>query len=122
VGVDWIDMAQDRVPWRALVDKVKNTTAFWDIAQCSLVQVDRCFRGTYCLIRAIVLMIEAVRASETSVNFYKSTLHNIPEGCHLHTRRRNNLKSGSIKYRVFLYKLSDYKLLKRKCTPWRYRV
>jgi hypothetical protein len=24
-------------------------TAFWDMAPCSLVEVDRCFRGTYCL-------------------------------------------------------------------------
>jgi hypothetical protein len=24
-------------------------TAFWDIAPCSLIEVDRRFRGTYCL-------------------------------------------------------------------------
>jgi hypothetical protein len=24
-------------------------TAFWDIAPCSLAEVDRCFRGVYCL-------------------------------------------------------------------------
>jgi hypothetical protein len=28
---------------------VKNMTAFWDTASCSLVEVDRRFRGTYCL-------------------------------------------------------------------------
>jgi hypothetical protein len=49
-------------------------TAFWDIA----------------------LMMEAVSTSETSVNFYETTRRNIPEGCHLHTRRRENLKSHGV--------------------------
>jgi hypothetical protein len=40
---------------------------FWDVAPCSL----------------IVLMMEAVRASETSVYFYQTTLCSIPEDCHL---------------------------------------
>jgi hypothetical protein len=35
---------------------------------------------------------EAVSISETSVNFYQTTLRNIPEDSHLHTRRRENLK------------------------------
>jgi hypothetical protein len=39
------------------------------------------------------LMIEAVSTSETSVNFYQTTRRNIPENSHLHTRRRENLKS-----------------------------
>jgi hypothetical protein len=26
-----------------------NMTAFWDTAPCSFVEVDRCFRGAYCL-------------------------------------------------------------------------
>jgi hypothetical protein len=29
------------------------------------------------------LMMEALSTSETSVNFYEATRHNIPEGCHL---------------------------------------
>jgi hypothetical protein len=29
-------------------------------------------------------MMEAVSASETSVNLYDTTRRNIPEGCHLH--------------------------------------
>jgi hypothetical protein len=37
------------------------TAVFWDVAPCSLVEVYRRFRA---------LMIEAVRISETSVNFY----------------------------------------------------
>jgi hypothetical protein len=48
-------------------------TAFWDIAPCSLVDVDR----------LIALMTEAVRTSETSVNLYEIKLRNIPEYCHL---------------------------------------
>jgi hypothetical protein len=32
----------------------------------------------------IALMVEAVRTSETSVNFYETTRRNIAEGCHLH--------------------------------------
>jgi hypothetical protein len=41
---------------------------------------------TASIIRAhIVLMMEAVRTSETLVNFYETTRRNIPEGCHLET-------------------------------------
>jgi hypothetical protein len=54
-----------------------NMTTFWDIAPCSLVEVDRRFRG------AITLM-EAVCTSETSINFYETTRRNILEGCHLY--------------------------------------
>jgi hypothetical protein len=41
----------------------------------------------------IALMMEAESTSETSVNFYKTTRRNNPEDNHLHTRRRENLKS-----------------------------
>jgi hypothetical protein len=37
--------------------------AFWDIAPCSFVEVDRRFRDAYALI------MEAVNTSETSINF-----------------------------------------------------
>jgi hypothetical protein len=36
-----------------------------------------------------------VRTSETSVTGYETTGRNIPEGDHLHTLRRENLKSDS---------------------------
>jgi hypothetical protein len=39
------------------------------------------------------LMMEATNTSETSVNFYQTTRRNIREVSHLHTRRRDNLKS-----------------------------
>lgn len=41
----------------------------------------------------IALMLEAVRASETSVSFYETIRRNIPEESHLYTRRRENLKA-----------------------------
>jgi hypothetical protein len=33
----------------------------------------------------VVLMMAAVRTSETSMHFTKTTLHYIPEGCHLYS-------------------------------------
>jgi hypothetical protein len=39
------------------------------------------------------LMMEAASTSETSVNFYQISRRSNPEHSHLHTRRRENLKS-----------------------------
>jgi hypothetical protein len=58
-------------------------TAFWDIAPYNL----------------IALMVEAVRAFETSPLINEATRRYIPEGYHLHTRRHENLRSHSL--RVF---------------------
>jgi hypothetical protein len=41
----------------------------------------------------IAVMMEVVRTSETSVYFNETAWCNIPEGHHLHTRCRENLKS-----------------------------
>jgi hypothetical protein len=41
-------------------------------------------------------MMEAVSTSETSVNIYET--RNIPEDIHLHTRRRENLKSYHVRH------------------------
>jgi hypothetical protein len=41
----------------------------------------------------MALMLEAVRTTETSVNVSETTRRHIPEVCHLHTCRRENLKS-----------------------------
>jgi formate hydrogenlyase subunit 3/multisubunit Na+/H+ antiporter MnhD subunit len=41
----------------------------------------------------IALMMEAARTSETLVNFYQTTRRYNPEDSHLHTHRRENLKS-----------------------------
>jgi hypothetical protein len=48
---------------------------------------------TASIIRAIARTMEVVNTSETSVKFYQTTRRDIPEGSHLHTRRRENLKS-----------------------------
>jgi len=44
------------------------------------------------------LMMEAVRVSETSVNFNVTTQRYIPEDSKLHTRRRENLRSHTVRY------------------------
>jgi hypothetical protein len=49
--------------------------AFWDVAPCSMGEVDRRFRNAYCL---KALMIEGVRTSETSV-YFETTRRYIPE-------------------------------------------
>jgi hypothetical protein len=70
--------------------------AFWDIAPCSLVGVDRRFREvrSASIIREMLaLMMVAVRTSETSVYCNETTRRYIPEGYFLHTCRRENLKS-----------------------------
>jgi hypothetical protein len=45
-----------------------------------------------CLLGCCAVMKEAVSTSETSVNFYQTERHSIPEFSHLHTRCRENLK------------------------------
>jgi hypothetical protein len=61
-------------------------TSFLDIALCSLVEADWRFRCAYCLCHQGDLKR---RSSSTRL----TTRRDIPEGCHLHTRRRENLKS-----------------------------
>jgi hypothetical protein len=43
------------------------------------------------------MMMDAASTYETSVNFYQTTRRNNPEDSHLHTRRRENLKSRYMK-------------------------
>jgi hypothetical protein len=50
---------------------------FWDVALCSLDEVERCFRDMHGLV--IALMMEEVCTSETSVHFNETTWHYIPE-------------------------------------------
>jgi hypothetical protein len=57
-------------------------TAFWDIAPCSRVEVDRSFRGGYCLHH---------QSDETAMYFNEATRRYIQESC-LHTRHRENRK------------------------------
>jgi hypothetical protein len=71
------------------------------VAPCSLVEVYRRFRGTAFIIRA---MMEAASTSETSVCFYQTTRSNNPDDSHLHTRRREDLKSH------YMYSGTEYSL------------
>jgi hypothetical protein len=66
-------------------------TRLQDIELCSLGEVDRRFRGAYCLGHQGDLM-ERVCTSEKSVYFNENTRRCIPESCHLHTRHCENLK------------------------------
>jgi hypothetical protein len=80
-------------------------TVFWDVAPCSLVEIEQRFRGTYCLsLHAIVLVMEAVSTSETSVSFYHTTRRNIPEDGHLHAitlmKEASLLKRRSVSTRI----------------------
>jgi hypothetical protein len=47
-------------------------------------------------------MMKAVHTSETLIYFNKTILSYITESCHLHTRRRENLKSDYVNYRYFI--------------------
>jgi hypothetical protein len=54
---------------------------------------DHSFLG-YTTVQSIVIaLMEVLRTSETSIYFNETTRRYIPESCHLHTRRRANLKS-----------------------------
>jgi hypothetical protein len=44
-------------------------TVFWNVAPCSLVEIDRRFRGAYYLHHQGALIMEAVNTSEMSVSF-----------------------------------------------------
>jgi hypothetical protein len=65
-------------------------TVFWEVAPCSLVEIELHFRGAYASI--ITLMMEAVSTFETLVSFCQTTRRDIPEDSHLHIRLRENLK------------------------------
>jgi hypothetical protein len=68
---------------------------FWDIALCSIIGMDRRFRGAYFLHHQGDKYMEAVRTSETSVHSNETTRRYIPEDSILHTRREN-LKSHKV--------------------------
>jgi hypothetical protein len=58
-----------------------NIAVSWVVAPCSLVEVYRRFRGACC------------RHHKANVNFYQTARRYNPEDSHIHTRRRENLKS-----------------------------
>jgi hypothetical protein len=59
-------------------------TTFWDLTLCSPMEYTNILEVlTVSIIRAIALMIEAVRTYEMSVYFHETTRCYIPESCHL---------------------------------------
>jgi hypothetical protein len=79
---------QGRNQWNMLNNTYQQTSSFikmavfWVVAPC----------------RLIALMMEAARTSETLVQLYQTTWCYNPEDSHLHTHRRENLKSYFIIY------------------------
>jgi hypothetical protein len=67
---------QDRHVFDFKIGKNLKMIAFWDIPLCTVIEVNRRFRGAYCV----------HQQGETTRRY-------IAEGYHLHTRRRENLKS-----------------------------
>jgi hypothetical protein len=71
-------------------------TVFCDVAPRILVEDYRRFIRAYCL------HWWWRQQAPTTVNFYQTTRRNIPRDSHLHTRRRENLKSHQNKSRLNL--------------------
>jgi hypothetical protein len=75
---------------------------FGVLAPCRLVGRCHRFGKTYCLhlqcrrLEFVSLLMEAASTCETSVVLYRTALRNIPQDSHLHTRRRENLKSHRV--------------------------
>jgi hypothetical protein len=72
---------------------------FWDIAPCVTLKLTN-FSEVRTASIIIVLMMEAVHTSETSVNFNMTTWRYIPEDSKLHTRCRENLTSHVLKFNI----------------------
>jgi hypothetical protein len=70
-------------------------TAFWDIAPCSLVEVDRRFRGAYGLYDQVSdhYPDDGVSISETSIFLQRGCAVQYLKVCRLSTRCHENLKS-----------------------------
>jgi hypothetical protein len=54
-----------------------------------------CLQPAFCLAHSSRLKMEAVRFSETWVNFYRAARHYVSEGSTLHSYRCDNLKSDN---------------------------
>jgi hypothetical protein len=62
-----------------------------DVALYNVMGTGRRFRVTHCH-HCQGVYYSAVSTSETSGSLYQTPRRSIPEDCHLHTRRRENLK------------------------------
>jgi hypothetical protein len=71
-------------------------TVFWDVASYRLVETDRLSEALTVIIGAVVLVMEAVRTSESPVSFYQTTWRLIPEDSRLQT----SLKDPSTRFKL----------------------
>jgi hypothetical protein len=62
-----ISSSSPEMRFQVLTAASMKMTVVWDVAPCSLVEIYQRFRGSYCRHHQDVLMMEAVRTSETSV-------------------------------------------------------
>jgi hypothetical protein len=56
--------------------------------------------------------METVSTSQMSVNFHHTTLHNVPEGSHLHTHRREKINFHETCFTLYLEGVSSILNLK----------
>jgi hypothetical protein len=75
------------VRFQVLTATSMKTAVFWDVAPCSLVDIDDVSEVlAVSIIRVmslVALVIETVSTSETSVNIYQASRRNVPEDNHL---------------------------------------
>jgi hypothetical protein len=78
-------------------------TAFWDIAPCSLVEVDRRFRGAYCLHHQDDELIALMIIAPLKRRSISTTLHGaiFQKAVYFPTRRNENLKSHNSNFISF---------------------
>jgi hypothetical protein len=81
-GSTWSQTKIFRVRFQVLTVTNMKIVVFWVVAPGSLIQVYRHFRSACCLHNQ-VLMKEAVRTSETSINFYQTARSHSPHDSHL---------------------------------------
>jgi hypothetical protein len=77
-----------------------------------------CFVLISCMANSSSLKMEAIRSSETSVNFHRTTWRYIPEGRSLHNYRCENLKFNSYILFCFVSGKRKQVCLTGKDTKW----
>jgi hypothetical protein len=93
--------------WRWQLSGILRRVVSWKLTDVSEMRTDPIIR---------TMTIETVSTSETSINFYETTQRNIREGCHLHTRLRENLKSHHMIRRHITYAVEETYLNKSRYT------
>jgi hypothetical protein len=78
---------------RGQVNSKLKMTVLWNIAVCSLVEVDRRFRGVYCFHHHSSSWSWRQYKHLEHVNFYETAWCNIPEDCYLHIQCHENVKA-----------------------------